>query len=95
MQYESKEKWGKGDKVALGLDFANLPYLIDGDFKLTESTAIARYIIQRAGKPELLGRNPVDAAKVNNIIGTLSDALSDIKTLFWTKDHATLKSGYL
>lgn len=79
----------------MGLEFANLPYLIDGDFKLTESTAIARYIIQLAGKPELLGRNPVDAAKVNNIIGTLSDALSDIKTLFWTKDHAVLKSGFL
>lgn len=39
-----------GDKVALGLEFANLPYLIDGDFRLTESNAIARYIIKRAGK---------------------------------------------
>lgn len=95
VQYESKEKWVNGDKVALGLEFANLPYLIDGDFKLTESSAIAKYIIKRAGRTELLGRNPVDAAKVNNIIGTLSDALSDIRTLFWTKDHEVLKLGHL
>jgi len=28
------------DKKTLGLDFPSLPYLIDGNFKLTESRAI-------------------------------------------------------
>lgn len=43
--YASPEKWyGNGDKFKLGFDFPNLPYLIHGEFKLTESYAIAKYI---------------------------------------------------
>ena len=33
-------EWKEQDKQALGLDFPNLPYIIDGDFKLTESKAV-------------------------------------------------------
>ncbi|MDG6100478.1 hypothetical protein EXU34_23905, partial [Alteromonas sp. ZYF713] len=32
------------DKLSLGLDIPNLPYYIDGDFKLTQSGAILEYI---------------------------------------------------
>jgi len=35
-RYTSKEEWG-ADKPNLGLDFPNIPYIIDGDFKLSES----------------------------------------------------------
>jgi glutathione S-transferase len=31
-------------KPTLGLDFPNIPYLIDGDLKLTETLAIHRYL---------------------------------------------------
>lgn len=31
-------------KESIGLDFPNLPYLIDGDIKITQSNAIMRYI---------------------------------------------------
>ena len=31
-------------KNTLGLDFPNLPYLFDGDVKITESSAMMRYI---------------------------------------------------
>jgi len=47
-----------GDKSKLNLDFPNLPYLINGDFKLTESIAIARYIIRKSNKKDLLGKTP-------------------------------------
>ncbi len=53
-----------GDKNKLGLDFPNLPYLINGDFKLTESMAIANYIIRKSKKTELLGKTVEDQAKV-------------------------------
>jgi glutathione S-transferase len=33
--YADRDQWLQNDKVNLGLDFPNLPYLIDGDFKLT------------------------------------------------------------
>ena len=36
-------------KDKLGLDFPNLPYFIDGDVKITQSTAILRYIARKHG----------------------------------------------
>lgn len=36
-------------KFDLGLDFPNLPYMIDGDLKITESWAILRYIARKIG----------------------------------------------
>ena len=48
----------------LGLDFPNIPYLLDGDFKLTESIAIAKYIPHRSGHTDLLGKTAEDQGKV-------------------------------
>lgn len=49
--YTGPEKWfGNGDKASLGLPFPNLPYLIKDDLKLTESAAIAKYIIKKSHK---------------------------------------------
>jgi glutathione S-transferase len=45
-------------KPTLGLDYPNLPYLIDEEFKLTESMAIMKYIAAK-WRPELLGANPL------------------------------------
>uniref|UniRef100_A0A8C5L044 glutathione transferase n=1 Tax=Jaculus jaculus TaxID=51337 RepID=A0A8C5L044_JACJA len=52
------------EKFKLGLDFPNLPYLIDGTHKITQSNAILRYIARKHNlpdyekqKPELLKRD--------------------------------------
>ncbi|KAM7538660.1 hypothetical protein Aperf_G00000052638 [Anoplocephala perfoliata] len=42
----SREEW-LAEKFKLGLDFPNLPYYIDGDFKLTQSSAIIEYIADK------------------------------------------------
>lgn len=55
------------------MDFANLPYLIDGNFKLTESHAVNLYIIRKSGRNELLGTNLNDEAKIRELIGYLED----------------------
>ena len=51
------------DKPNLGLDFPNLPYLIDGDFKITESRAVSAYICARWA-PALLGADPVEKGAI-------------------------------
>lgn len=55
--------WFADDKLNLGLDLPNLPYLIDGDFKLTEQDAIMHYIASK-WNPSLLGCSTVERARV-------------------------------
>ena len=50
VKYNTKPEWFQKAKGEVPLDFPNLPYLIDGDFNLTETTAIAYYIIGRSDK---------------------------------------------
>jgi glutathione S-transferase len=37
VKYTERDQWFAKDRTGLGLQFPNLPYLIDGDFKLSES----------------------------------------------------------
>ena len=57
-----KEEW-EADKFNLGLDFPNLPHVIDGDFKLTESKAVHVYICDR-WCPDLMGSSPEERAQI-------------------------------
>ena len=56
----SMQEW-YDQKYKLGLPFANLPYYIDGDVKLTESKSIMKYIAKK-NNPKLLGRDAVEIA---------------------------------
>ena len=53
--------------------FPNLPFLIDGDVKITESGAIPYYIIHKTGKTELLGKTIQDSARIRQIEGVFTD----------------------
>jgi glutathione S-transferase len=46
------------------MEYPNLPYLIDGDVKLTETLAIMKYVCKK-WKPELLGRTAAEVGRVN------------------------------
>ena len=67
----SREAW-LSVKETLGLDFPNVPYLIHGDLKITESSAITRYVINKFG-PELAGKTPEEAAHADQLYGVLGD----------------------
>ena len=67
----SRETW-MSVKPTLGFDFPNLPYLVDGDFKLTETVAIHKYLADKY-KPELLGTTPEERATVNMLGGVIGD----------------------
>ena len=77
----SKEEWGQL-KAQFGSHFANLPYLIDGDFKLTESHAIHYYLAEKAGREDLVGKDAQERARVIQIEGVVTDIfLGFMKTL--------------
>lgn len=63
---ETKFDFWRQMKPYLGLDFPNLPYLIDGDFKMTESKSIMKYFC-RKHEPALLGCNPAEVATADMI----------------------------
>jgi len=44
---ENSKEWFMEDKISLGLQFPNLPYYIDGEMKLTGSTALMRYLARK------------------------------------------------
>lgn len=59
-------------KYKQGLPIPNLPYLIHGDFKLTESMAIHKYLAQ-VYDPTLLGKSIVDRANLEMLGGVIQD----------------------
>jgi len=46
---ENMAEWFENDKVNLGIEFPNLPYLIDGDFKTSQLQTILKYIGRKHG----------------------------------------------
>ena len=69
MDYEIGPAWQK-DKESLGLDFPNLPYLIDGGTKLTESWAIYRYLGRKFG---LRPTTEIEECACDMLEGVLAD----------------------
>ena len=82
--YTDPEEWFGKDKQSLGFEYPNLPYLIDGDKKLTESNAILHYIPIRAGKRELLGDTDDKFVQVQVAFGVGLDVLTELSKLIWS-----------
>jgi glutathione S-transferase len=75
------------------MDFPNLPCLVDGDFKISESSAIPRYVANKSGKTDLLGKNTHDQAQLDQFLGVLGDVRAAIGPLFWDKDWEAKKAA--
>jgi glutathione S-transferase len=87
--YTDSKQWFEQDKHTLGLKFPNLPYLIDGDIKITESLAILKYLARKY-REELLGKNLEDYSLIETWLGVISDIQAAYFPLFsnlnWKKD---------
>ena len=70
----SKSDWSD-DRANVNLDFPNLPYIIDGEFKMTESKAIMKYIAKKYDE-SLLGTNPEEVARAD-MMSRIHDQLYD------------------
>ncbi|CAG7833513.1 unnamed protein product [Allacma fusca] len=87
-----KSSWFN-EKDTLGLPFPNLPYLIDGDLKLVQSTTILRYL---ARKYDLMGKSMEEATRVDLIESEICDFRSGFTTgLCYNPNFEDLKDGYL
>ena len=64
-------------KFLTGFEFPNLPYLIDGDFRLTESKSIMTYLCQKH-RPAMLGRTAAELATADMVSRVHDDLHSKI-----------------
>jgi glutathione S-transferase len=61
----------------------NLPYLIDGDKIISESNAVLVYIIHKAQRVELLGRNWNEKVIIATADGVVNDLYQDYISLVY------------
>jgi glutathione S-transferase len=93
--YSNPDHWFKEDKLHLGLEFPNLPYLIDGEYNITESAAIQNYIIDKWGKPELNGKDAKDTARIESFLSIFTEIAGAVRALFFNKDYETAKNAVI
>uniref|UniRef100_G3R0J5 Glutathione S-transferase n=1 Tax=Gorilla gorilla gorilla TaxID=9595 RepID=G3R0J5_GORGO len=80
------------EKFKLGLDFPNLPYLIDGTLKITQSNAILRYI---ARKHNLCGESEKEQIREDILENQFMDSHMQLAKLCYDPDFEKLKPEYL
>ncbi|XP_007529432.2 glutathione S-transferase Mu 4 isoform X2 [Erinaceus europaeus] len=80
------------EKFKLGLDFPNLPYLIDGSHRLTQSNAILCYI---ARKHNLCGETEEEKIRVDVLVNQAMDTSNELATVCYSPDFEKLKPEYL
>ncbi|KAM7539344.1 hypothetical protein Aperf_G00000053191 [Anoplocephala perfoliata] len=80
------------EKHKLGLDFPNLPYHIDGDFKPTQSSAILEYI---ADTHEMVPDCKKQCAILHMLQNVISDFRSSFMRLCYNPDLDSLKGPFL
>jgi len=76
---DKRQQWMEV-KPKLGLTFPNLPYYIDGKFKLTESNAILHYI---GAKHKLCGSTIEESAMIDMILGHAYDWRQSVSRLVY------------
>nr|XP_006135749.2 glutathione S-transferase Mu 1 [Pelodiscus sinensis] len=86
-----KSQW-LNEKEKLGLDFPNLPYLIDSKTKLTQSNAILRYL---ARKHKLGGETEEEMLRVDMLENQAMDFRMSLVMICYNPEFEKLKPGYL
>ncbi|XP_042318711.1 glutathione S-transferase Mu 1-like [Sceloporus undulatus] len=79
-------------KEKLSLDFPNLPYLIDGETKITQSNAILRYI---ARKHKMCGETEEEMIRVDILENQVMDLRMGLARICYNPDFEKLKPEYI
>ncbi|XP_028613090.1 glutathione S-transferase Mu 2 isoform X2 [Grammomys surdaster] len=80
------------EKFKLGLDFPNLPYLIDGSHKVTQSNAILRYL---GRKHNLCGETEEENIRVDILENQVMDTRMQLAMVCYSPDFEKKKPEYL
>ena len=81
-------------KYKLGLDFPNLPYIIDGDLKMTESWAIMRYLA-RKNNNQLYPELGMQEIRCDMAVGVIHDFRTNFTLMIYNTDFHNLKVSYV
>lgn len=81
----------KAQLQADGMAFPGLPYLIDGDWKMSESRAIPFYLANKYERPDLFGSNANEMARLKEIEGVYNDIRTEIMKALFSGDA---KAGF-
>ena len=86
---QSDEEWAteQDNLKKAGLLMPNLPHIIDGDFKLSESEAIPWYIANKVGRADLVGGDLKGQAKYWQVMGGIQDVFVEILGAFMDKNY--------
>lgn len=76
--YTDPNEWFGKDKPALKTAFPNLPYVLDGDFAVTESDACAFYLIHKSKRLELMGANAEEVGHLTQLKSVTIDAINSL-----------------
>ncbi|XP_006887246.1 PREDICTED: glutathione S-transferase Mu 1-like [Elephantulus edwardii] len=86
-----RSQW-QNEKFKVGLDFPNLPYLLDGAHKITQSKAITRYL---ARKHNLCGETEEEKIRVDILENQVTDTRLELIRVCYSLDFEKLKPPYL
>jgi len=81
-----------GVKETLGFDFPNLPYMVDGDVKLTQTMAILRYLARKTGFD---GKIEAEKQRIDLMEGEWGDFKGPFVSMCYNPNFASMKDEYL
>ena len=92
--FDNTQEWFGNDKPNLGLQFPNLPYILHGDVKLTETLAIWRYLCRQFA-PDLLGKTPEEQTTVDELLYFLKAVERDPYNTCYRADYEDVLADVL
>ncbi|GFY59209.1 glutathione S-transferase [Trichonephila inaurata madagascariensis] len=85
------DEWSN-DKFNLEFDFPNLPYYMEGDVKITQSTTIIRYLGHKHG---LDGKDDKQRLRVSLAEQQIVDLRTRLVNLCYSKNYESMKGNFI
>ena len=89
----NRQEWFEKDKPSFQGDFANLPYLVDGNTRVAESMAIMRYLGRKF--KALYPENEEEERKCDVAQGAVLDFRMNFVKLVYGDDYDKQKDGFI